>query len=70
MNPALRILLTIVLVLMLLFCTIAIIGAFNLGPNETVNTGKLTIIIIGELIAIGGLVSLWRARRARSTTPV
>ena len=58
-----RILLTIVLVLLLLFCTIAIIGAFSLDPGETVNTGRLILVIIGELVAIGGLVALWRGRK-------
>ncbi|MCW2967872.1 MAG: hypothetical protein JWM71_1644 [Solirubrobacteraceae bacterium] len=57
-----KILLSIVLVLLALFCTIAIIGAFNLDPGETVNTGRLILIIIGEIIAIGGLIALWRGR--------
>jgi hypothetical protein len=65
MNTIARVLLTIVLVLLFLFCTIAIIGAFNLDANETINTGRLILVIIGELIAIGGLVSLWRGRSAR-----
>jgi hypothetical protein len=62
MSSVARVLLTIVLVLVFLFCTIAIIGALNLGPNEEVNTGRLIIIIIGEIVAIGGLISLWRGR--------
>jgi hypothetical protein len=65
MNTALRVLVTIVLVLLFLFCTIAIIGAFNLDAGETINTGRLILVIIGELIAIGGLVTLWRGRGRR-----
>jgi hypothetical protein len=64
MNTAVKVLLTIVLVLLLLFCTIAIIGAFSLDDNETVNTGRLILVIMGEIVAIGGLWSLWRGRRA------
>ena len=64
MNTALKLLVTIVLVMLLLFCTIAIIGAFSLDDNETINTGRLILVIIGELIAIGGLWSLWRGRSA------
>jgi hypothetical protein len=62
MNTALKVLLTIVLVLLLLFCTIAIIGAFSLDDNETINTGRLIMVIIGEIIAVGGLWSLWRRK--------
>ncbi len=65
MNTAARVLLTLVLVLLFLFCTIAIVGAFNLDANETINTGRLILVIIGELIAIGGLVALWRGRARR-----
>lgn len=68
MNKALKILLTIVLVLLLLFCTIALIGAFSLDENETIDTGRLIAVIIGELIAIAGLWKLWRG--GRSAPPV
>jgi hypothetical protein len=60
MNKAAKILLTVVLVLLLLFCTIAIIGAFNLADNETINTGRLIAVIVGEIVAVGGLIALWR----------
>ena len=63
MAPVAKVLLTIVLVLLALFCTIAIIGAFNLNPGETVNTGRLIIIIIGEIVAVSGLIALWRGRK-------
>jgi hypothetical protein len=63
MNKAARILLTIVLVLLALFCTIAIIGAFSLDENEVVDKGKLALVIIGEIVALGGLWALWRRRR-------
>jgi multisubunit Na+/H+ antiporter MnhG subunit len=62
MNKALKILVSIVLVLLFLFCTIAIVGAFSLDENETINTGRLIAVIVGELIAIGGLIALWRGR--------
>lgn len=62
MNKLVKILLTVVLVLLLLFCTIAIIGAFSLDENEEIATGRLIAVIIGELVAIGGLYSLYRRR--------
>lgn len=68
MNTAVRILLTIVLVLLLLFCTIAIIGAFNLDPGEKIVVGRLILVIIGEIIAVGGLIALWRGRRGATPT--
>ena len=70
MNKALKVLLTLVLVLLLLFCTIAIIGAFSLDENEEINTGRLIMVIIGELIAIGGLWSLYRGRGRDTAPPV
>lgn len=68
MNTVVKVLLTIVLVLLFLFCTIAIIGAFSLDENETINTGRLILVIIGEIIAVFGLVALWRGR-GRSAGP-
>lgn len=62
MNKAGKILLTVFLVLLLLFCTIAIIGAFSLAENETIDTGRLILVIIGEIVAIGGLYALYRRR--------
>lgn len=68
MNTAVRVILTIVLVLLLLFSTIAIIGAFNLDPGEEIVVGRLILVIIGEIIAVGGLIALWRGRRRDNTT--
>ena len=64
MNNVVKVLLTILLVLLLLFCTLALFGAASLDEGETVDTGKLILVIIGELVAIAGLWSLWRGRRA------
>jgi hypothetical protein len=62
MNTAVKVLVTIVLVLLLAFCTIAIVGAFSLDPGETINKGRLAAVIVGEIIAVVGLVGLWRKR--------
>jgi uncharacterized membrane protein YccC len=62
MNKALKVLISIVLFLLFAFCTIAIVGAFNLDPGETINSGRLAAVIVGEIVAIGGLIALWRRR--------
>ena len=67
MNTAVKVLLTIVLVLLLAFCTIAIIGAFSLDPGEEIVVGRLIAVIIGEIVAVVGLVRLWRGGSAPST---
>ena len=66
MNTLVKVVLTIVLVLLLAFCTIAIIGAFNLDPGEKIIAGRLAAVILGEIIAIVGLVAVWR-RKAPTT---
>jgi len=67
MNSVVKVLLTIFLVLLLLFCTIALIGAFSLEDNEEIATGRLILVILGELVAIGGL---WRLYGRRGRTAV
>jgi hypothetical protein len=62
LNKALKVLVSIVLFLLFAFCTIAIVGAFNLDPGETINGGRLAAVIAGEIVAIVGLISLWRRR--------
>jgi hypothetical protein len=69
MNTALKVLLTIFLVLLLAFFTIAIVGAFNLDPGEEIVAGRLAAVIVGELIAIVGLYSLWRRRDPAGSGP-
>ena len=64
MNTAVKVLVSIVLFLLFAFCTIAIIGAFNLDPGETINGGRLAAVIVGEIVAIFGLIRLWRGRSA------
>jgi uncharacterized membrane protein YccC len=62
MNTLVKVLLTIVLVLLLAFCTIAIVGAFNLDPGEEIVAGRLAAVIVGEIVAIAGLWAVWRKR--------
>jgi len=62
MNTAVKVLLTVVLVLLLAFCTIAIIGAFSLDPGEKIVAGRLAAVIVGEIVAVFGLVAIWRKR--------
>ena len=62
MNTAVKVLLTIVLVLLLAFCTLAIVGAFSLDPGEEIVVGRLIAVIVGEIVAVVGLIAIWRKK--------
>ena len=62
MNKVVKVLVTVVLVLLLAVCAIAIVGALNHGPGEEIIVGRFVGVCVGALVAIAGLVKIWRKR--------
>ena len=62
MNKAVKVVLTVVLVLVALLCAVVIVGALNHGPDEKIIVGRLIAVIAGEVLALVGLVAIWRKK--------